>query len=197
MMKLISWYGMVTLVLELPRMVPHVDGFSQVASIAHTTRSMSNRLVDYVPKATKSFSKKKNIEYEEKKDSKPLIAEYNDDAFGLVFLSGCFVARDVIFAAIFLGCSAVTTIAVRQRVISFSNQVPAIVAGISLGLATSVSMILFGSSDPNLLVSNGGIVWEWVTAKSDHAIQVELAVCSISVVYGFVVSPWLTKEDSS
>jgi hypothetical protein len=124
------------------------------------------------------------------------IVEYNDDAFGLVFLSGSFVARDVVFSAIFLLLSALAAIAVRQKKISFSNRIPPLVAGTSLGLATLFTILLSSSSSDGL-VSTGGILSDWMGAKSLTAIQVELAVCSISILYGFVVSPLLQKEDRS
>ena len=122
------------------------------------------------------------------------VLEYNDDAFGLVFLSASFVARDVVFSTIFVLISAAAAIAVRQKTISFSNQLPAVVAGISLGLSMLLNVLL---SSPANLASTEGLLFDWLADKSASAMQVELVTCSISIVYGFVLLPLLQNKNSS
>lgn len=114
--------------------------------------------------------------------------DYNDDAFGLVFLCCSFVAQDVIFSTLFVLLSAGATIAVKQNKMVFTNQIPAAVAGLSLGLATLLAWLLPPSQE------SGGILGDWLAAKTDTAMQVELIVCAISIIYGVVISPLLEKN---
>lgn len=114
------------------------------------------------------------------------IIDYNDDAFGLVFLCGVFVAQDFVFSICFLLSSATAAIAIRQNKIIFTNHVPAAVAGMSFVVANIFSSVMVHAlpSTPS-----------WLSIKSESAIRLELAVCSISVLYGFVISPVLNKEE--
>jgi hypothetical protein len=143
------------------------------------------------PSATFPTSPSRFAERNQQSKGESVVAEYNDDAFGLVFLSASFVARDVVFAAIFVLISAVSTIAVRQKIIPFSNKLPPLVAGMSLGLSILLNGLL---SSPESLASNEGILFDWLADKSATAIQVELASCSVSIIYAFVVSPLLQKD---
>jgi hypothetical protein len=137
--------------------------------------------------STSLCSKKTNSSSETRKKKKRYaVVEYNDDAFGLVFLCGAFVAQDGVFSTTFVLFSAAAAIACRQGKIQFTNQVPAAVAGTSLlvGSVLSQAMQATSASLPD------GLVF----LKSESALQVELAVCSISILYGFVLSPLLNNN---
>ena len=185
-----SWYHVVALVVLLAIAARGADGFLTALepgkNIALSPRSN--------PSATFPTSPSRFAERKQQSKGESVVAEYNDDAFGLVFLSASFVARDVVFAAIFVLISTVSTIAVRQKMIPFSKKLPALVAGMSLGLSILLNELL---SSPESLASNEGILFDWLADKSATAIQVELASCSVSVIYAFVVSPLLQKDDRS
>ena len=100
---------------------------------------------------------------------------YNDDAFGLVFLGGAFYANDVIFAGIFLILSAAAAIATRQGKLPACNQVPAAVAGLTLLLHT-----------PILTPEIVELLPKSIPPSNSSASMIELALCSISMIYGFV-----------
>lgn len=175
------------LLVGLARTAP-VEGFLPIArapTLSHCSDPVYN-----VPSSATSLLAKMKLKSDDELGT--AIADYNDDAFGLVFLSGSFVARDVIFSAIFVVFSALATIAVRRKLIVGSNRIPALVAGASLGLATLLSMVL-SSTSPESLASSGSSITNWLDAKSDTAIQVEAAVCSLSILYGLVVSPLMRK----
>ena len=101
--------------------------------------------------------------------------DYNDDAFGLVFLGGSFAAQDPVFAGTFLVLSAAAAVATRQKLIENPPQLPGVVAGVALVIANLLALL-------------------HLATRSDTALQAELAVCSISILYVFVVQPLLNKE---
>ncbi len=110
-----------------------------------------------------------------------LVVDYNDDAFGLVFLCGSFVAQDIVFSTTFLIGSAMAALLVKQGKLSFSNRIPAIIAGLSLLVASLPTVALQSTS--------------LIASKTDSAWQVELVACSISIIYGFIVSPMLSRKE--
>ena len=170
-----------------------VDGFLPALELlgAKITTSPSSNPSTTFPTSLSRFAEKN--QHQSTAESVTVL-EYNDDAFGLVFLSASFVARDVVFSTIFVLISAAAAIAVRQKTISFSNQLPAVVAGISLGLSMLLNVLL---SSPANLASTEGLLFDWLADKSASAMQVELVTCSISIVYGFVLLPLLQNKNSS
>ena len=170
-----------------------VDGFLPALELlgAKITTSPSSNPSTTFPTSLSRFAEKN--QHQSTAESVTVL-EYNDDAFGLVFLSASFVARDVVFSTIFVLISAAAAIAVRQKTISFSNQLPAVVAGISLGLSMLLNVLL---SSPANLASTEGLLFDWLADKSASAMQVELVTCSISIIYGFVLLPLLQNKNSS
>jgi len=102
---------------------------------------------------------------------------YNDDAFGLVFLGGVTFANDVIFAGIFLVLSAVAATATKQGKLPASNQVPAAVAGLTILLLPVLTTALV-----DVLPSS-------IPSPDASSPSIELALCSISMLYGFFLAP--------
>jgi hypothetical protein len=104
---------------------------------------------------------------------------YNDDAFGLVFLGGGALAQDPIFTGVFLAMSAVAATASAQgKLASSDNKIPAAVAGITLVLTPAVAALV--ASLPESPVDP--------TAGNPSARFIELALCSVSIVYGLVTA---------
>ena len=112
---------------------------------------------------------------------------YNDDAFGFVFLGGYIVTRDAVFAGTFLLLSALAAIATRNGKLPATNSVPAAVAGCTfiVNLITPNDELyqLFASierSEPFLPVD---VVW------------VKLGFCAVSMIYGFMTTSSHQKEN--
>lgn len=104
--------------------------------------------------------------------------EYIDDCFGLIFLASSFVAQDAIFSVSFVALSAIALVATRANQIQLPvsaerkrRVVPAVVAAATL-LLTPVLEIL--------------IAPVYTQELDDKARLIELAVCAVSVVYGFL-----------
>jgi len=106
--------------------------------------------------------------------------EYIDDCFGLIFLSGSFVAQDTIFSATFVALSAIALVATRANQIQLPPEVskerqrravPAVVAAATLLLTPVLEILLAPVFTQEL---------------DEKARLIELAVCVVSVVYGFV-----------
>jgi hypothetical protein len=103
---------------------------------------------------------------------------YNDDCFGLIFLSGLSVTNDSIFAGTFLTLSSLAAVATSLgKLPASSRKIPAAVAGFTL-LATPVMKtvlprIIIISVDDSL---SGSRSW------------IEVAVCFVSLFYGFIFS---------
>jgi hypothetical protein len=106
--------------------------------------------------------------------------DYNDDAFGLVFLCGATVAEDAVFSSLFLVLSAVAAIATKQGKLPSNNQVPAAVAGVTLLLTVGILL------NPLDVVLGD---WSNTSSKSPSATWIEVALCMASMVYGFVLAP--------
>ncbi len=106
--------------------------------------------------------------------------DYNDDAFGFVLLVGYVVTHDIIFAGTFVLLSAIAAIATRNGKLPATNSVPAAVAG----LTYIVNLILPSETLYELLP---------FIERPDAALPldvslIELGICSVSILYGFVRS---------
>lgn len=105
--------------------------------------------------------------------------EYIDDCFGLIFLSGSFVAQDAVFSATFVALSAVALVATRANRIVLQEVtperqrrvVPAVVAAATLVLTPVLEILVAPVYAQDL---------------DDKARLIELAVCTVSVAYGFL-----------
>ena len=110
--------------------------------------------------------------------------DYIDDCFGLIFLSSSFLAHDTIFSVTFVALSAVALVLTRANQIPWPHEQPtlsrerqrragpAVVAATTL-LVTPVLEILIQSVYTQDLLD-------------DRARLLELAVCAVSVLYGFL-----------
>jgi len=101
---------------------------------------------------------------------------YNDDAFGFIFLGGSAAAQDPVFGAIFLSLSIAAVIATKLEQLPVNKQVPAAVAGVTLLVTPLVSLFL-----PTEMYGVDLI-------PSDNGRLIELIFCTVSMVYGFVFS---------
>lgn len=112
---------------------------------------------------------------DKKKDSR---GAYNDDCFGLIFLSGLAVTNDPIFAGTFLTLSSLAALATSLgKLPESSRKIPAAVAGFTL-LATPVMKTVL----PRII----SISVE--DSSSSSRSWIELAVCFVSLFYGFIFS---------
>ena len=109
---------------------------------------------------------------------------YNDDAFGLVFLCGAFVAEDAVFATTFLLLSAAAAISVRNSRAFWAEQtsvdtkyfLPSIVAGVALTVTLLVEKLnLF----PSMILPSAG---------NPQATTIVVGVCTASIIYGIARS---------
>ena len=101
---------------------------------------------------------------------------YNDDAFGLIFLSASLATRDFGFAAAFLLLSAAAAAAVSVNAFTFHPVVPGVVAFAALAL----SKLEIVSSAAQTF---GG---DFVMPLDENGRNVELGVCSISLIWGIL-----------
>jgi hypothetical protein len=98
------------------------------------------------------------------------INSYNDDAFGLVFLTGGVLSQDVDFVASFAALSAIAAIGTNVGLVAKDERAPAAVAMLTL-LITPVISSLRQSGSLEQLAS---------------PVPVEIGLCSISAVWAFV-----------
>jgi hypothetical protein len=116
---------------------------------------------------------------------------YNDDCFGLIFLSGALVEHDLVFSATFLVLSALAAVATNLGGSSASalsllllpgnsRRVPAIVAASTLLLRYLLFSSFMGGSR-SMLISMDTDSSETITSAG-----LLPAVCLVSIVYGFV-----------
>jgi hypothetical protein len=96
---------------------------------------------------------------------------YNDDAFGLVFIAGGVLSRDVDFAATFATLSAAAAAFTGMGLVPKDERAPAVVATSTLLLSPFVASIR----------QHGGSL-EYLSTP----IPVEIGVCLISVIWSFV-----------
>ena len=98
------------------------------------------------------------------------INSYNDDAFGLVFLTGGVLSQDVDFVASFAALSAIAAIGTNVGLVAKDERAPAAVAMITI-LITPVISSLRQSGSLEQLAS---------------PMPVEIGLCSISAIWAFV-----------
>jgi hypothetical protein len=111
-------------------------------------------------------------------------SSYNDDAFGLVFLGGGLVAQDVLFSGLFLVLSTMAAIATNLKSGFFPGNNPRL-AGSVAGVTLVVRLILLVwhvTLPPLSPVLGAG---SDITAST---IWSEVALCSVSMLYGFVIA---------
>ncbi|KAL7449522.1 hypothetical protein ACHAWC_001577 [Mediolabrus comicus] len=101
---------------------------------------------------------------------------YNDDAFGLIFLSGGLLAKNADFSGTFLALSAVAATCTTVGVIKADERIPAAVA----------IMTLFISPIESSLRLTGSL--ESVSPPS----LVEIGLCSVSAAWAFL--KWSRQE---
>ena len=139
------------------------------------------------------FAKKSSIDAAPKEgnnDAEALL--YNDDAFGLVFLSSVLVAHDPIFSSIFLSVSAIvaaiTNVGAENKAQSARvvNLLPGMVALASF----SIQAILLSPQNQNLherllqMLSEIGLDLGGAPL-STNALALEVGVCVMSIVWAF------------
>jgi hypothetical protein len=132
---------------------------------------------------------------------------YNDDAFGLIFLTGCLVAQDVVFASVFLFWSALiggytTFLLSGAKPPEFISN-PAVVKGLpSAPAALSLTATGFLSTPQYTEVQerifaflgNAGLdMGGMVTAQSQ---QLECLMCSVSILWALYQSSQSSKNVS-
>jgi hypothetical protein len=173
--SLVCWITITLIFLQ-------VVGIQGLVPLSRTSRYCAQQRHVLGPATNHRFSRFVSNSAKGQRDdsAKVQVANYNDDAFGLVFLCGAFVAQDIVFSATFLLGSGVAALLTKQGQISFSNQIPPVVAVCSLVLASICSTFLQDIS--------------WIPLKSESALQVESIICFLSVLYGFVLSPWIAKQ---
>ena len=103
-------------------------------------------------------------------------SNYNDDAFGFIFLGGSAAAQDPLFGATFFTLSVTALIATKLDALPANKQVPAAVAGFTLLTVPVLSNIL-----PETM-------FDVSMVPGDNARLIELAFCTVSLLYGFVFS---------
>jgi hypothetical protein len=101
-------------------------------------------------------------------DEKRSEENYNDDAFGLIFLSALIAENDYPFATAFGLLSGASAIIIKQRVVPYRPLLPGVVAV----AAYAIAAVLDGHLLPPL----------------------EGAVCAVSVIWGLVQEAQLQKE---
>lgn len=121
----------------------------------------------FLPLLTSSSLHLQNEDKSDSSSSTPAVL-YNDDAFGLVFLSSLFVAKDYTFAAIFASLSFLAVIMIQFAGVKFTPLAPGFVAAVSLVITTIV----------------GNVVTD--VMPEDIAVPVEVAASAVSLVWGFI-----------
>ena len=104
-----------------------------------------------------------NINTNERVDSELELDRYNDDAFGLVFLAGGLISKDVYFAATFLALSAVASSATYVGIIKADARVAGAVALLTL----IISPIVMSNGSLNGMVA---------------PLPIEICVCGVSIL---------------
>jgi len=108
-------------------------------------------------------------------DDRDVPVYYNDDAFGLVFLTASLVVRDFSFAAAFLLLSAIAATLSNANVADIKSTpiLPGVIAFAALA-ASKIEPFAFAAQ------SLGG---DFVVPLDEQGSQIELIVCSISLVW--------------
>lgn len=107
-------------------------------------------------------------------------AYYNDDAFGLIFLSASLVIRDLSFAGSFMLLSGIAAATVSNANVANIKKFQPLLPGIVAFAALATSKI-----DPFVAAAQrlGG---DFVVPLDERGSQLELIVCSISLVWGII-----------
>mmetsp|Transcript_6993 Transcript_6993/g.10200 ORF Transcript_6993/g.10200 Transcript_6993/m.10200 type:complete len:169 (-) Transcript_6993:75-581(-) len=95
---------------------------------------------------------------------------YNDDAFGLIFLSGGILAKDVDFSGTFLVLSAIAATCTTIGTIKFDERIPAAVAFMTLLISPIESSLRLSGSLGSVAPPS----------------LVELGLCTVSAAWAFV-----------
>ena len=105
---------------------------------------------------------------------------YNDDAFGLVFLSASLVSRDFSFAGSFMLLSSIAAATVNNTSVANIKKFQPVLPGIVAFAALVTSKIEPFAAAAQLL---GG---DFVVPLDERGSQLQLIVCSISLVWGII-----------
>jgi len=112
-------------------------------------------------------------------DQKTKSKNYNDDAFGFVFLGGFILTEDPVFAGIFILFSTLATIGTQNGILPAKNAVPAAVAGLTLIVSLLTPIPKEPSQLPNIDTS-----------------LIEIGICTVSMLYGFILSSDREENES-
>lgn len=111
------------------------------------------------------------------RSKKPPMVGYNDDAFGLIFLSGGLLSQDVDFVVTFVTLSAIAAIFASNN--NSDTRLPGLVAMTTLGLTPIVAYL-------HATIVNGQGMW---TVPQ----PVEIGLCLVSLVWSFV--KWTQEQN--
>jgi len=114
---------------------------------------------------------KQDVSNNSNNDQKTKSKNYNDDAFGFVFLGGFILTEDPVFAGIFILFSTLATIGTQNGILPAKNAVPAAVAGLTLIVSLLTPIPKEPSQLPNIDTS-----------------LIEIGICTVSMLYGFILS---------
>jgi hypothetical protein len=106
----------------------------------------------------------------------PKIIGYNDDAFGLVFLSGGLLTKDADFAGTFLILSAIAAASTSAGVVKTDTRLPGAVAVLTILISPIVASLRATGSLESL-------------APPD---PIEIGLCTVSFIWAFVI--WLREK---
>lgn len=116
---------------------------------------------------------------------------YSDDCFGLIFLTTGLIAHDVLFAGCFLILSTLGASAFNNRFLpgrleqrrNLKVQLPAVVAG-----ATLLLVSLARNTVATAMSLQFSMEFATIFETEAFNVPLEVAVCLISLIYGFVSS---------
>ncbi len=150
--------------------------FSSVSSFAPTLFSPSHRGVAVAAAVPQQF-KLIRSDFSLQNSSSNGDQGYNDDAFGLIFLSGGILAKDVDFSGTFLVLSAIAATCTTIGKIKFDERIPAAVAFMTLLISPIESSLRLSGSLGSIVPPS----------------LVELGLCTVSAAWAF--AKW-SKEES-
>jgi len=123
------------------------------------------------------FPDKQEVPNDSNNDQKTTSKNYNDDAFGFVFLGGFILTEDPFFAGTFLLFSTLATIGTQNGILPAKNAVPAAVAGLTLVVT------LLTPKEPSQL-------------PNINTSLIEVGFCTVSMIYGFILSSDREENES-
>jgi len=111
--------------------------------------------------------------------------KYNDDAFGLVFLTSLFISKDYCFCTIFTVLSFIAVIGTNQLQIWKADDkwLPGVMA-----LASLILTIMFDVLDLYPIGDINRVHWNGIENGLISSQKYEIAVCAISFTYGLFQS---------